>query len=65
MDDDKKYFKKTYKGIPIKIGLEKSFQIKISESMLDTFSQLSGDVNPLHMEKKYAISQDIIFGEMI
>jgi len=41
----------------IEIGLEKSFQIEILESMLDTFSELSGDVNTLHMEKKYAISQ--------
>ena len=33
----------------IEIGLEKSFQIEILESMLDTFSELSGDVNTLHM----------------
>ena len=38
----------------IKIGMEKKFTIKITESMLENFANLSGDYNPLHMDKDYA-----------
>jgi len=40
----------------IEIGLKKSFEIKITEDMLNSFSELSGDFNPLHMDKEYANS---------
>jgi len=40
----------------IEIGLKKSFEIIISENMLDSFSELTGDFNPLHMDKEYANS---------
>ena len=40
----------------IQIGLKKSFEIKITEHMLNSFSELSGDHNPLHMDKEYAKS---------
>ena len=38
----------------IKIGMEKKFTIEITESMLENFAKLSGDYNPLHMDKDYA-----------
>ena len=38
----------------IKIGMEKKFTIEITESMLENFANLSGDYNPLHMDKDYA-----------
>ena len=40
----------------IHVGLEKIFQITVTESMLNNFAQLSGDFNPLHIDKEYAIS---------
>ena len=40
----------------IEIGMQKSFQVFISESMLDDFAKLSGDDNPLHMNEEYASS---------
>ena len=38
----------------IEIGLTKQFQITITESMIDDFAKISGDYNPLHMDKEYA-----------
>ena len=40
----------------IKIGMQKNFQVYISEDMLDDFAKLSGDYNPLHMNEEYASS---------
>ena len=38
------------------IGQKESFMIKITESMVQTFSNFSGDLNPLHMDTKFAKS---------
>ena len=38
------------------IGQKESFMIKITESMVQTFGNLSGDLNPLHMDTKFAKS---------
>ena len=40
----------------IEIGMQKNFQVYISEDMLDDFAKLSGDYNPLHMNEEYASS---------
>ena len=40
----------------ISIGRQESFIIKITESMVEKFSNLSGDLNPLHMDNKFAES---------
>ena len=36
------------------IGQKESFMIKITESMVQTFGNFSGDLNPLHMDTKFA-----------
>ena len=36
------------------IGQQESFTINITESMVEKFSNLSGDLNPLHMDNKFA-----------
>jgi len=36
------------------IGQQESFSINITESMVEKFSNLSGDLNPLHMDNKFA-----------
>ena len=38
------------------IGQQDSFIIKITESMVEKFSNLSGDLNPLHMDNEFAES---------
>ena len=38
------------------IGQQESFTINITESMVEKFSDLSGDLNPLHMDNKFAES---------
>ena len=38
------------------IGQQESFTIKITDSMLEKFSNLSGDLNPLHMDNEFAES---------
>ena len=34
------------------------FNIVVTEQMMDTFRQLSGDNNPLHTDQKYARSKE-------
>ena len=40
----------------ISIGRQESFIMKITESMVEKFSNLSGDLNPLHMDNEFAES---------
>lgn len=40
----------------ISIGQQESFIVKITESMVKEFGNFSGDMNPLHMDKKFAES---------
>ena len=40
----------------ITIGTKKKFNVTISEEMVNDFAELSGDYNPLHMNKEYAAS---------
>jgi len=40
----------------IKIGMKEKFSVTITELMLEGFSKLSGDYNPLHTDDKYASS---------
>jgi 3-hydroxybutyryl-CoA dehydratase len=47
----------------LKIGLCESFELQITESMVNDFAKISGDLNPLHMDSKYAESTK--FGKKI
>ena len=40
----------------ISIGQRESFMIIITASMVEKFSNLSGDLNPLHMDNEFAES---------
>jgi len=42
----------------IEIGLEKSFEVKLTQKLIDDFAQLSGDYNPLHTNKNFAKSKN-------
>jgi acyl dehydratase len=39
-----------YQFNDIKIGQTETFELVITESMLDDFARLSGDYDPLHMK---------------
>ncbi len=43
-----------YKFLDIKIGLKESFKIKIDDSKMDKFLDISNDINPLHIDSNYA-----------
>ena len=40
----------------IEIGMQKKFNVTITEEIVNDFAKLSGDYNPLHMNKEYAAS---------
>jgi 3-hydroxybutyryl-CoA dehydratase len=42
----------------ISIGQINTFQIKITEKMVDDFANFSGDYNPLHMDQNFAKSKN-------
>ncbi len=47
----------------ISLGLSDSFQIKLTEEMVNSFLKLSGDFNPLHADESYA--QNTPFGKRV
>ncbi|MBR2696648.1 MAG: MaoC family dehydratase N-terminal domain-containing protein [Parasporobacterium sp.] len=44
----------TYTFDEIQEGMEERFPVRITEEMLDTFRDLTGDENPLHKDESYA-----------
>lgn len=46
-----------YRWKDILIGKSEKFQVTITQEMLENFKKLSGDINPLHTDKEYAISK--------
>lgn len=38
----------------LEVGMKESFTVTITEGMMETFKQLSGDNNPLHCDENYA-----------
>lgn len=43
-----------YKFSDLKIGLEESFHVTLDSSKVDKFLDISGDINPLHVNCDYA-----------
>ena len=46
-----------YEWQDLSVGMEEHFQVEITTSMLDSFRELTGDVNPLHEDGEYAKSK--------
>jgi len=47
---------KDYSFNELEIGLKESFELEITESLVNEFAKTSGDFNPLHMDYAYAES---------
>jgi len=43
-----------YSFSDLKVGLEESFEVVITEEMMEKFCHITGDVNPLHNDRKFA-----------
>ena len=41
----------------IAIGQKESFTVTVTDEMMESFRKLTGDINPLHNDKDYAISK--------
>jgi 3-hydroxybutyryl-CoA dehydratase len=39
------------------IGLEESFSVRLDSTMMSNFAHITKDVNPLHVDKSYALSK--------
>ncbi len=50
----------------LKIGMTEEFCVKITEEMQDNFRQITGDINPMHSDKEFAMqrgfSDKLVFG---
>lgn len=42
----------------ISVGHKESFEVKVTEEMMECFLQITGDVNPLHMDAGYAMKRN-------
>ena len=49
---------KEYKFEDLKIGLEESFEYEVTQDKVDMFRNMSGDYNPLHNNKDFAIAHN-------
>ncbi len=47
----------SYKFSDLAIGTSSDFTVSITEEMMDKFSDITGDISPIHMNKEYAISK--------
>ncbi|MCR4746064.1 MAG: MaoC family dehydratase N-terminal domain-containing protein [Lachnospiraceae bacterium] len=43
-----------YKYEELEIGQKESFEVEITEEMLDSFRKITGDMNPLHKDDEFA-----------
>jgi 3-hydroxybutyryl-CoA dehydratase len=44
----------TYRFTELYKGLEATFVVTVSKAMMDKFLEISGDINPLHVDERYA-----------
>lgn len=48
----------SYHYTDIEIGKSEEFKVTVTEAMLDSFREITGDVNPLHNDENYAKSRN-------
>ena len=47
----------TYTFDEIKVGMSEAFDVTITEQMLESFKNITGDINPLHNDEDFARSK--------
>ncbi len=45
---------RAYRFSDIHVGLEESFEVTVTQDMMEKFLSISGDINPLHIDEAYA-----------
>jgi len=45
----------SYKFADLAVGLSESFEVEITEKMMDKFIDITGDVSPIHVSREYAV----------
>lgn len=45
---------KEYKWNELKVGMEEAFSVVINQGKMDSFMQMTGDENPMHLDEEYA-----------
>ena len=45
----------SYKFADLAVGMTKSFEVEITENMMDKFIDITGDVSPIHVIREYAV----------
>ena len=57
-----------YRWEELALGLKHEFEATFTEEMARSFAEISGDVNPLHVDRDYAVSAGfsglVLFGMM-
>lgn len=57
-----------YTLLELKPGMEESFSVTVTEDMLQKFLEISGDINPLHTDTKFAYQKGypgkVVYGMM-
>ncbi len=46
-----------YKFEDLSVGMSESFNVVITEEMLESFKGITGDINPLHNDEEFALSK--------
>lgn len=46
---------KNYSWSELSIGLTESFSVTVTQELQDTFTKLTGDINPMHLDSNYAV----------
>ncbi len=46
---------KNYSWSELSIGLTESFSVTVNQELQDTFTKLTGDINPMHLDSNYAV----------
>ncbi len=62
----------SYRFEDLSVGMSESFQVTITEAMMDKFIEITGDVSPIHVSAEYAkehgfatrVCHGMLFGSM-
>ena len=63
----------SYKLCDLTVGMTESFEVEITEEMMDKFIDITGDVSPIHVSRSYArehgfngrVCHGMLFGSML